>query len=230
MIYEIGGKAIEIISIHNHVHRLCQKYISDKCPDFSVMTTQEDIEYEKEDINYPDGYFETLAVYRKIAEKMIEYDTFLFHGSCISVDGMGYLFTAKSGTGKSTHTSLWRKFFKNRAVMVNDDKPLIKLTENDVIVYGTPWNGKHNLGENIAVPLKAICILERSTENSISEISKSEALPMLLQQVYRPYNPQLLIKTVDLINKTRNKVKLYRLKCNMDISAAEIAYNGMKGN
>ena len=88
-------------------------------------------------ISRPDDYLETLAVCRKIAERMPEYDTFLFHGSCIAVDGVGYLFTAKSGTGKSTHTRLWRELLDNRATMVNDDKPLIRIADDGLVIYGT---------------------------------------------------------------------------------------------
>ena len=110
---------------------------------------------------------ETLAVYRKIADQMLSYDTLLFHGSVVAVDETGYLFTAKSGTGKSPHARLWREYLGERAVMVNDDKPLLQITKNGVIAYGTPWDGKHHLSSNIAVPLKAICILTRASENHI---------------------------------------------------------------
>ena len=143
---------------------------------------------------------ETLAVYRKIADKMIDYDTILFHGSVIAVDGIGYLFTAKSGTGKSTHTRLWRELFGERAVMVNDDKPLIIVSENGIIVYGTPWDGKHRLSTNISVPLNAVCVLERSEENHIEKVKADSVYNMLVQQVYRPQNPQRLLKTMQLID------------------------------
>ena len=113
--------------------------------------------------------------------------------------------------------------------MVNDDKPLLKITENGVIAYGTPYNGKHHLGSNISVPLKAICILERSAENHIERITKNEAYAMLLQQTYRPQNPVQMAKTLQLIDRMAKVTELYRLGCNMDISAAETAYNGMKG-
>ena len=111
---------------------------------------------------------------------------------------------------------------------MNDDKPLIRVTETgEAVVYGTPWNGKHRLGSNISVPLKAICVLERSAENHIGKIDRAEALPTLLQQAYRPADPAALAKTLALID--RMKVEYYRLGCNMDISAAELAYNTMKG-
>lgn len=238
----LADKIIEISAIHKYIADYCKEYISTGISDFSVQVTQSDIDFEREkskqeDIkenipirHFSDDYLETLAVYRKIADEMLEYNTILFHGSVVSVDNIGYLFTAKSGTGKSTHTSLWREFFKERAVMVNDDKPLLRVTENGVTAYGTPWNGKHRLSTNIGVPLNAICVLERSDENHIEKVTAESVYNMLVQQVYRPQNPQKLLKTLQLIDVLADSVKLYRLGCNMDISAAETAYNGMKGN
>lgn len=238
----LADKIIEISAIHKYIADYCKEYISTETLDFSVQVTQSDIDFEREkskqeDIkenipirHFSDDYLETLAVYRKIADEMLEYNTILFHGSVVSVDNIGYLFTAKSGTGKSTHTNLWREFFKERAVMVNDDKPLLRVTENGVTAYGTPWNGKHRLSTNIGVPLNAICVLERSDENHIEKVTAESVYNMLVQQVYRPQNPQKLLKTLQLIDVLADSVKLYRLGCNMDISAAETAYNGMKGN
>ena len=185
--YKIADKVIEICSLHGDVHDYCRQYRCEGVPDFSVVTVQADIvaEREKEIMTAEtenrtshaasDGYMEELAVYRKIAEKMLEYDTFLFHGSCVAVDGAGYLFTASSGTGKSTHTRLWRELLGDRAVMVNDDKPLIRVSKDGATIYGTPYNGKHRLGSNIAVPLKAVCLLERAQTNTIREVDASEA-------------------------------------------------------
>ena len=238
--YKIAEKIIEIDSLYKEVHDYCRDYLCDETPDFTVTTTNADIEYERQksarnDIaegrpvqNWSDSYLEELAVYRKIAEKMPEYDTFLFHGSAVAVDGVGYLFTAKSGTGKSTHTRLWREYLGEQAVMVNDDKPLLHITEKSVTVYGTPYNGKHRLGSNIAVPLKAICILGREEKNTIRKITKAEAYTMLLQQSYRPSDSAALAKTLTLIDKMTDRVALWRLGCNMDISAAELSYNSMK--
>lgn len=170
---------------------------------------------------------EHLAVYRKIADRMLEHDTLLFHGSVISVDGQGYLFTALSGTGKSTHTRLWRELFGDRAVMVNDDKPLLRITQDRVYVCGSPWNGKHCLGTNMEVPLKGLCILTRAEENSIVPVEPLEAMPVLLQQCHRPKDPAAMSKVLELLNKLSTRTGLYRLGCNMDPEAAVVAYNGM---
>ena len=240
--YRMAERVVEVVSIYPKVHDYCRDYSAEGEPaDFTAEVSQADIDYERErsareDIcegreitDYPDDYLEELAVYRRIAEKMPYYDTVLFHGSVIAVDGQGFLFTAKSGTGKSTHTGLWRECFGERAVMVNDDKPLLRITDSGVTAFGTPYNGKHRLGCNMSVPLKALCILTRGTENSIVPVTRSEAYSMMLQQVYRPSDPAGMAKTLALVDRLAENTGLYRLACNMDKEAAIVAYNGMKG-
>ncbi len=238
--YKIADKVVEVNSIYDEVHEYCADYLTDEPADYAVTTTQADIDFEREKSaredeiegiptrQFSDRYLEELAVYRKIAEKMIDYDTILFHGSVVAVDGVGYLFTAKSGTGKSTHTRLWREYFRDRAVIVNDDKPLLKITDSGVLAYGTPYNGKHRLGTNISVPLKALCILTRSADNHIESITRNQTYTMLLQQVYRPADMLKIAKTLELVDRLADTVKLYRLGCNMDKSAAKVAYEGMQ--
>ena len=239
-LYRLADRIIEINSMHPMIHEQCREYRAAGVPDFRIEITPSDIVFEREKSAqadkaeeraiqfYSDGYLETLAAYRKIAERMPEYDTVLFHGSCVAVDGAGYLFTAKSGTGKSTHTRLWRELLGDRAIMINDDKPLIRISDSGAIIYGTPWDGKHHLSNNIAESLKAICILERAKENAILPVTREEALPMLIQQTYRPADPLTLAETLTLIDWLGMEVKLYRLRCNMDISAAKLSYGTMK--
>ena len=112
--YKIAGRVIEISSLYERVHEYSKDYETDEPADFSVVITEEDIvrEKEKSDSEYAyegkplphfsKGALELTAVYRKIGEIMPRYDTVIFHASAIAVDGQGYLFTAKSGTGKST--------------------------------------------------------------------------------------------------------------------------------
>lgn len=231
---KLAATNIGVAATNGYVREYCRDYLTDDAADFEIAISQSDIEYERErsaaDIptrHFSDGYLETLAVYRKIADKMLDYDTVLFHGSAVAVDGIGYLFTAKSGTGKSTHTRLWREYFGERAVIVNDDKPLIKVSANGITVCGTPWDGKHRLSANICVPLKALCILERAEENRIVPITKRDAYPMLLQQVYRPTDADRMMKTLAIVDRLAVGVELYRLGCNTDISAAMTAYDEM---
>ena len=238
--YKIADRIIEIDSVYNGVHDYCRGFRCDGIPDFTVTTTEADVEYQSQKayefavakglplIKWQDSYLEQIAVYKRLAEKMPEYDTFMFHASAVAVDGVAYLFTANSGTGKSTHTRLWREYLGERAVMINDDRPLIKVNDDGITVYGTPCNGKHKIGNNIKVPLRAICILGRAEENSIQRITKSDAFKKLWQQTYHPDDSAALEKTKSLLDSLTDRVSLWRLSCNMDISAAELAYNTMK--
>ena len=216
--------------------------------DIIVCISQEDIDFERRksererhgrsmtgvsrgsSYSFSDPYLETLAVYRRIAEKMPDFDTILFHGSCVAVDGVGYLFAAKSGTGKSTHTRLWRQVFGDRAVMINDDKPMIRAGSEGEgpVIFGTPWDGKHHLSTNTCVPLKDLCILERAGENTIRALSPQEAYPMLLKQVYRPMNLPAMEKTLCILDRLMTSVGLWRLGCTIDPQAACIAYNAFQ--
>ena len=116
--------------------------------------------------------------------------------------------------------------------MINDDKPLLRVNRSSsgtasVTVYGTPWDGKHQLSSNIQVQLGAVCVLERAAENLIRKTNAYEELPLLLQQIYRPRNAEALKCVIASVYKTIDIVPVYKLHCNMDISAAKIAYAGM---
>lgn len=240
--YAFAGVTVQIESIYPGIHVMCEAYRSNAQPEFTVHIQPSDlateqIKSEREAaleglpiVRHGVNHLETLAVYRKIAEVMLmQKGILLFHGSAIAADGRAVLFTAKSGTGKSTHTALWRDMLGERCFMVNDDKPLLRISETVTEVCGTPWNGKHNLGTNCIVPLQAICILERGENNEITQISASEALPMLLQQSFRPENPQGKIRLLQCLDKLSRNVKFYRLKCNMDPEAARVSYEAMLG-
>ena len=240
-VIEIAGCPIGVAAIYESTREFCGAYLSEKTPKFSVALTREDIELEREISaredqlegrrvqNYSNEYLETIALQRKIARRLISDDVLLFHGSTIAVDGACYLFTAKSGTGKSTHVRLWRELLGRQAVMVNDDKPFLHVGKDAVTAFGTPWNGKHHLGNNIAVPLKAICILERGEENSIQPIEAKDALPILFQQSHRPADSKLMGKYLELLDGLANGVTFYRLQCNIDPQAAVLAYQTMSG-
>lgn len=228
----LAGQVIGVSALYEQTRTFCKNYLTDAPASFEVAVTPADIAYERQRSaradelegaavrEHADPYLETLAVYRKLAQ-------LLMHGAVVAVDGQAYLFTAKSGTGKTTHTRLWMRQFGDRAVMVNGDKPLLHITSEGVTVYGTPWDGKEHLSTNTSCPLKALCILTRSETNHIERISKKEALPMLCQQSYRPCSPIGAQKTLALVDRLGSSVPLYRLGCNMEPEAALVAYHGM---
>ena len=223
---KLADHIFRIDNKHDYVHELCQKYESNESSGVLISVSDDEILREGTGTRSA-SYLESLAIYRKIAEYLIDHETILFHGSAIAVDNEAYLFAAPSGAGKSSHTRLWRELFGQRAVMINDDKPLLTITGSGVVVYGTPWDGKHHLSTNTSAPLKAICFLEQSETNHIEPIAPTAAWPMLIQQSYRPSDPATLKKALSLVDRIGNSVKLYRLSCNMEPEAAEIAYHGM---
>jgi hypothetical protein len=235
----LAGVLIEIHSIHDAVYRLCEDYLVEAGQaDFTVEISQSDIEYERQKsireailehlrpIAYSDSYLETLAVYRKIAAHMLAYDTFLMHGSVVAVRGGAYLFAARSGTGKTTHTRLWLENIPGSFV-VNGDKPLIRVRDGYSEACGTPWAGKEAMNTNVIIPLKAICLLERGQKNYIEELPFKKAYVSLFQHIYRPGEEGAVRKTMELIQKLRESVHIYRLVCNMEPEAAIMAADAM---
>lgn len=235
----LAGQVIGVSALYEQTRTFCKNYLTDAPASFEVAVTPADIAYERQRSaradelegaavrEHADPYLETLAVYRKLAQLLVQDDILLMHGAVVAVDGQAYLFTAKSGIGKTTHTRLWMRQFGDRAVMVNGDKPLLHITSEGVTVYGTPWDGKEHLSTNTSCPLKALCILTRSETNHIERISKKEALPMLCQQSYRPCSPIGAQKMLALVDRLGSSVPLYRLGCNMEPEAALVAYHGM---
>ena len=172
-------------------------------------------------------FLERSAIQRKIAEELLHYDTLLFHGSAVAVDGFAYLFTAACGTGKSTHTRLWREVFGERAMMINDDKPFLQITSNGVTVHGSPWSGKHGLDTNLSLPLKGICILRRGPENDIRRVAADDAAPMLHHQSFVSANPESQAQVHSLVESLMQHIPLWEMECTKDPQAAIVSYEAM---
>ena len=145
----------------------------------------------------------------------------MLHSSAIVYNGGGIAFCAKSGTGKSTHTQLWLKKFKDDCVILNDDKPVIKKENGGYFIYGTPWSGKTDLNLNLKAPLKAIVLLERGEVDQIEECDKNTALKKILASTVQPKNVELLNLSLNLIEDIIEKVEIYSLKCTKNMSAVE---------
>lgn len=159
---------------------------------------------------------------------MLQYGGFMLHSSAIIMDGMAYLFSAPSGTGKSTHTGLWQKVFgADRARILNDDKPAIRAFSDGVFAYGTPWSGKTDLNINVKAPIAGICFLERSEKNWIKKVDTNSALTGLLNQTIRPFEMKDMDLLLGHIEKVITTVPVYRMGCNVSEEAAIMAHAEM---
>ena len=231
---EIASLVTCVQPMFGSTREYCRSYLTEREPAFFVEVTGADLvcqqaaldqEADREGLRrrkFTDPFLERTVIQEKIAEKLLERDTLLLHGSTVAVDGQAYLFTAPCGTGKSTHTRLWREQFGDRAVMVNDDKVFLQLRQDSVWAYGSPWTGKHGIGNNISVPLKGICFLQRGTENQIQKAAPEKWLPELIHQSFLPEQ-----RYSDLILQLAQMIPLWEMSCTKDPQAATIAYEAM---
>ena len=238
-VYRLAEHNIGIDSVYEQVQGFCKEYATEAEADLVIRTTpdmvKEEADYQEKSaarlgLYRPDRsleYAETYMIYRLIADELCMEDWAVLHGSTVAIDGVGYIFTAKSGTGKSTHASLWRQVFGQRMTMINDDKPIIHFGEDAIEAYGSPWCGKHGRNTDTHVPVRAICILERGTDNHIKEIDFTEAYPMLIQQIHKPQDKEKMRHLLMLLDRLKGRVRFYRLSCNMEPEAALCAYEGM---
>lgn len=160
--------------------------------------------------------------------QLLDFDGMMIHASAVMMDGQAYLFSAPCGTGKSTHTSLWQTVFgADRARILNDDKPALRLENGVFYAYGTPWSGKTDLNLNEKVPLAGICMLARGEENRIEPFGGVAAIHALLEQTARPRDPRLAGKMLDLLDRLMTCVPVWKMHCNMDPQAARVSYEAM---
>ena len=231
--YKIADIVFKANLIYSYTERVCKsyEYDGDEADAFVATITEEDVAAERALAeNFPDPYLESLALFRKLCDYALSKASgIIFHSSAIMVDGEAYLFTAPSGTGKSTHARLWREMLGERAVMINDDKPIIRYVDGAFYVYGTPWNGKHRLDTNTRAKIKAICSIYQSKENVIRPATTAEMLITVLNQTIRPKELEQMDKLLVLVDKMLNTVELYRLGCNISSEAAELSFKTMSG-
>lgn len=185
--------------------------------------------FENEKINFiSPALQEYITTGLAFARALLDFNGFCLHSSAIAVDNKAVLFAAKSGTGKSTHTRLWREYFgEDKAIMINDDKPAIRLMEDGVFyAYGTPWSGKTDLNTNVKVPLAAIVLLERSDTNWIEPVNRREAVMQIYVHALKPEDgdKDKTIKLMDIVGKTAEKIPVYRMGCTISEEAVKLAY------
>ncbi len=227
---KLCGVVIQICHRYEYIKKLCRDYLSDSTALFCASVTEKQLDAE---MKLTEGRFskevcESTCLHREIVKGLVKYGIILIHSAAIAVDGEAYVFLAKSGVGKSTHIRLWKELFGERAVIVNGDKPMFSFVGDSLTVHGSPWRGKEHWGENVSLPVKAICFLERSVVNEIARATETEAVEKLFHQVLLPIDAQDMAMFMELLNRIVKDVPLYRLRCNMEQEAALVSYEGMR--
>ncbi len=150
--------------------------------------------------------------------------TLLLHASVIRKDGYGYLMTAPSGTGKSTHTYLWYKNIPGCDLM-NDDNPVVRVVDGQPIIYGTPWSGKTPCYRNIEAPVGAIVRIRQRKQNEIRRMAPLESLAQLLPAASSmKWDKRVYLGVCDTLSVLISKIGIYELGCLPDAEAAKLCY------
>ena len=232
--YDIAELKILMTTYYDRVRNLAEEYLAKTDWDEPDHELDLGVEYYENQIN--DGledvtpenmeYVATGALFNRF---LIVHDGLMLHSSAVVVDGYAYLFSADSGTGKSTHTNLWLEKFGDKAFIINDDKPAIRKIDGEWYVFGTPWCGKNNTNKNAKAKLGAIVFLERSEENWIENESIQDAIKKFFRQTTRKLNKeQNMDKVLSTMEKVLSEVPIYKMGCNISEEAAKIAYEKIR--
>ena len=157
---------------------------------------------------------------------LLEFDGFCLHASAVALNNRAVLFSAPCGTGKSTHAGLWQKHFgADKALILNDDKPALRLLDDTFYVYGTPWSGKTDLSLNLKVPLQTIVFLEQAQENSIRRLNNKEGVQWLVYQSLRPVGDRnKMNRLLILLDNLLKKFPVYHLGCTVSTQGVDLVY------
>lgn len=167
-------------------------------------------------------YMGTGAIF---ARELLSFDGTFLHSSAVVLDGKAYLFSAPSGTGKSTHTEKWCRLFGAR--YLNDDKPALRLVDGVWMAYGTPWSGKHDLSSNEGVPVGGVAVLRRGEENIITRMQPAEALPWVMSQTSYRLSRANMERQLMLMDQFLRQVPIWQLYCRNEDAAAFVSRDAM---
>lgn len=244
---KIANRVIKIQALYDRCRLLCKDYL---LPDDTKMQVdivvdivprnillendglqnQEYFDGKEKYLYYDPGYLEQFAIHRKLCDAMPAFNTILMHGAVVELKNQGYMFTAPSGTGKTTRARLWCQEYPDTRI-INGDKPFLQIREQEVYAYGSPWCGKEHWNTNDLVKLRTIFIIEREdldNQISIEKIEARDAFDYFLNQVYWPRDPVARKQTVKLVKALTDNVTVFRFRSAPTQDAIRMAYAAAK--
>lgn len=231
--YKFADTVFEIESCFDYFGKFAKEYVVDEEASIKLSSSKEQVESWKESHSDCEGfsldYIAILVIHSLVASELAKENKFIIHGSSIYVDdpSNGYIFVAPSGTGKSTHVRLLKKMYGNRINYVNDDKPFISITKDGFELYGSPWNGKEHLGNNLKAQLKGVFVVSRSNTNKVSKLSPKETIKHLIKQLHIPLGIEETANATNALIKLCESLPVYLLEVNMNDDAARVSFDIM---
>ena len=152
-------------------------------------------------------------------------DTVLFHAAVVSYEGKGYMFLGPSGTGKSTHASLWQRYIEG-TTLVNDDNPVVHIDgDGTATVYGSPWSGKTPCYRNVSYTLGGIVMLSQAPFNKIQRLSGIHAYVAIMESISgKRWDERIADGLHHTENELASTVPMWHLECLPDEMAARLCY------
>lgn len=231
MLCKFANFFVEINPLYDYTKNMIKYFETDEVPTSQVITLGEkfsDDDYKKYNSLHPEvpvDEAEHIFLATELFRKILKYNAIMIHSSAIKYNGKCYLFSADSGVGKSTHTALWQEVYGDKVQIINDDKPIIRIKNNKLIVYGSPFAGGTMKFQNDSADLEAIVFLERSKNNSIEELSPQSAMRYLFKESVRKIGKNQMNNSLNMISVILENCKIYKLHCNMDKSSAILSHD-----
>lgn len=233
MRYQIAGCITEYTPIYEMLRQKMKPYLYDKEGETKITLRLTDEFCERKQKEQPHltvSQCEYIFAGNQFYRKFLLQGGFMLHASAVEVDGKAYLFSADSGTGKSTHAKQWQSYFgEERALILNGDKPAVRKEKEGWFAYGTPFSGKTDENLNRRAELQGICMIEQGETNEIHQISAGEAIPLLMQQTIVPEECESAGMLLTYLDSLLKEVPIYRMRCTISTEAAKMAYEKMKG-
>lgn len=225
--YRIAGLRVRMDTF-GRTAALAQPYCIDFGAKADICIQSQQGYYRQRQADAPEDDLEYMGTSRDFYTKLLQYDGMALHASAVMVDGRAYLFSADSGVGKSTHTALWQQLLgKDRAIIINDDKPALRWVDGQWLAYGTPWCGKDGLNHNLCAPVGGICFLQRGASNAITPYLADDLLFRFLRQTIIVRESSYMDRMLTLVDSLTKQVPIWQLHCTPTLEAARLTYQQM---
>ena len=224
--YRIAGLLVQMETFGRTLDQAAAYKTEEGTPDVVITSYPESLHKAQPHLSLE--ACEYLSTGSSFYRQLLKFDGMLIHASAVVKDGFAYLFSAPCGTGKSTHTNLWRETFgEDQVLMLNDDKPALRREDGKWYAYGTPWSGKTAQNTNMRVPLGGVCMLQRGEKNEIEPFGGAAAAFALLEQTVRPPAVGSRAKLLELLDDMMAKTPVWKLRCTPTKDAAILAHSVM---
>lgn len=170
----------------------------------------------------PEYYVEYMELCPAVSSAITAFGRIVFHAVSFIWKDLAWLITAPSGTGKSTHYCLWKLLCPDAVQIINGDKPIVYMENDQVFVTSSPWTGKENMSQRLTAKLGGIIFLEQAKTNEIRRLTVHESAGKIFSQFLFDCNTEQEVKSACKIAENMLKSPVWLLKNRGDIQSAQL--------